>query len=263
MHPLLFEIPVLGGIRIYTYGALVASAFMIGILWTVHEGKLEGIKFDLVMDLSFYIIIAALAGSRILYIIVDYQRYLDHPIDALKIWEGGLVFYGGLIAAMLTSFYYLRKHRTSFLLVADLFMPGVALAHAIGRLGCFAAGCCYGREAPGFPLAVVFPQSPLSLAPTGIPLYPSQLLESATELLIFFILVFLRRRKSFNGQIFLIYLVLYGVSRSILETFRGDSIRGYIIPHWITTSQLISGLLIAGCLLLYLRLRKKTRGVPA
>jgi phosphatidylglycerol:prolipoprotein diacylglycerol transferase len=256
MFPVLFEIPLFGGIHIYSYGVLVASGFVLGILWTVHEAKIAQINPDLVLDLSFYIILSALIGSRILYIFVDWDRYVAHPMDVLKIWEGGLVFYGGFIGATLTSLYYLRKHKMGFLKTADLFMPGLALGHAIGRLGCFAAGCCYGRHTDSF-LAVTFPYSSFSLAPPGLPIFPSQLFESAAELLIFLVLIFFRRKKKFEGEIFLIYLVLYSVSRSILETFRGDSVRGFIIPGWLSTSQLISGCLIAIAAVIYFRLHRR------
>lgn len=254
MYPLLFEIPLFGGIRIYTYGVLVALAFLSGIGWTVREAKKAGVSPDRILDLSFYIILSALVGSRVLYVIVDWQRYLSNPLEVLKIWEGGLVFYGGLIGAILMSLYYLRKHKMSFLKVADLFVPGIALGHAIGRLACFAAGCCYGRPvASGSFFSLVFPQRPYSLAPAGIPLFPSQLLESVAEFLIFLFLVFLRRRKKFHGQLFSIYLMLYGVSRMILEIFRGDSVRGYLIPQVLTTSQFISGILVIIGVFLYVR----------
>ncbi len=261
MFPLLFEIPIFGGIRIYTYGVLVAVGFVLGIFWTTREAKKAGVRPDFVLDLSFYIIIAALVGSRILYIIIDWRRYAAHPIDVLKIWEGGLVFYGGLIGAMLMSLYTIRRHRLSFLKVADLFMPGVALGHAIGRLGCFASGCCYGRETTGF-LSVVFPPNRYSLAPAGVSLYPSQLFESLAAFLIFILLTLVRRKKGFDGQIFLVYLVLYSVSRSILETFRGDSVRGFIIPHWLSTSQFVSIALIVVAGAIYYHRRRQNREAP-
>jgi len=259
MFPLLFEIPVFGGIRIYTYGVLVAAGFLIGIFWTTHEAKIAGVPTDRILDLSFYVILAALVGSRILYILLDWQRYLSYPLDILKIWEGGLVFYGGLIGAILVSLYYLRKHQLSFLKVADLFMPGVALGHAVGRLGCFAAGCCYGREALDFPLAVRFPPDRYSLAPSGLPLYPTQLFEAATEFLIFAVLVLFRKKKRFDGRIFLIYIVLYSASRSVLETFRGDSVRGFLIPNLLSTSQFISGCLILFSVFFYIRLSSRQK----
>lgn len=258
MFPLLLEIPIFGGIRIYTYGVLVAAGFLAGILWTTREAKMAGVKPEMVLDLSFYIVLAALVGSRVLYLFIEWERYLTNPLDILKIWEGGLVFYGGLLGAFLISFYYFRKHRLSFLKISDLFMPGVALGHAIGRLGCFAAGCCYGREAPGSSLAVTFPVSRFSLAPAGVPILPSQLFEAAAELAIFLVLILIRKRKRlFDGQIFLTYIVLYSISRSILETFRGDSVRGFLIPELLSTSQFISICLIVTAILVYYRLRHK------
>ena len=264
MFPLLLEIPILGGIRIYTYGVLVATAFMMGILWTIHEtrqlplGQKNTIKPEQVTDLAFYIILAALIGSRILYVLVDWNRYVSHPLDIFKIWEGGLVFYGGLIGAIFVSLYYLRKHHLGFLKVADLFMPGVALGHAIGRLGCLASGCCYGRVTHSA-FSILFPQSRFTLAPPGIPLFPSQPLESAVELGIFFLLILIRKGKKFDGQVFLVYLILYSISRSILEIFRGDSVRGFIIPDRFSTSQLISAILVFIAIILYAHLRKKTK----
>lgn len=258
MFPLLFEIPVFGGVKIYTYGVLVALGFVAGIWWTTREGRRVGIKSDFILDLSFYIIIAALVGSRILYILIDWKRYVEHPIDVIKIWEGGLVFYGGFIGAVATSVYYIRKHRHGFLKVADIFMPGLALGHAIGRLGCFAAGCCYGRQTdPSSWWSVVFPSNPFSLAPAGLPLIPSQLLESAAELLIFLFLAFMGRRKKFDGEIFLLYLVLYSVSRSFLETLRGDSLRGFLIPGILSTSQFISIILVILAAIIYYAVHRK------
>jgi phosphatidylglycerol:prolipoprotein diacylglycerol transferase len=259
MFPLLFEIPLFGGIKIYTYGVLVALGFVLGIWWSTREAKRVGIRSDFVLDLSFYIIIAALVGSRILYILIDWRRYAEHPADVFKIWEGGLVFYGGFIGAVLTSVYYIRKHRQSFLRVADVFMPGLALGHAIGRLGCFAAGCCYGRPTdPNAWYAVIFPSNAYSLAPVGVPLIASQLLESAAALVIFLALVFFARRKKFDGEIFLLYLVFYSVSRAFLETLRGESVQGFLIPHVLSTSQAISIGLVILAAFLYARLKKRS-----
>lgn len=255
MFPLLFEIPVFGGIRIYTYGVLVALAYLSGILWTTHEAKKAGISSELVLDLAFYIIVASLVGARILYIMIEWKRYAAQPLNILKIWEGGLVFYGGLIGATLTAVVFIKKHHLDFFKIADVFVPGLSLGHAIGRLGCFAAGCCYGREAPHSFWSVVYPANHFSLAPAGIPLLPSQLFESAASLLIFFVLIFWRKRKSFHGQIFLIYVVFYSAARIFLETLRGNSVQGFVISHWLSTSQMISGVLILMALIIYYKKR--------
>lgn len=267
MHPLLFEIPIFGstggGIRIYTYGVLVALAFLAGILWTAREARharhaeTSPVNPEKILDLSFYIVLAALVGSRILYILIEWQRYVAHPLDVFRIWEGGLVFYGGFLGALLISLFYVRRHKLKYLQLADFFVVGTALGHSIGRLGCFAAGCCYGREAPNSFFSVTFPSSRFSLALPGVPLFPSQLFESAASFLIFLVLVFLSRKKRFNGQIFLMYIVLYSISRSLLETFRGDSVRGFMIPHFVSTSQFISACLLVMAIVIYRHLRSK------
>jgi len=260
MFPLLFEIPLFGGIKVYTYGVLYALGVVAGIWWTTREGRIEKIKTDFILDLSFYIIVGNLVGARILYILTDWRRYAENPLDVIKIWEGGLVFYGGFIGAVLTGLYYIRKHRQSFLRVADVFMPGLALGHAIGRLGCLAAGCCYGRPAAaGSWWTTTFPPNPFSLAPADVPLVPIQLLEAGTAFLIFLLLIFFRRRKKFDGEIFLLYLVLYSVSRAVLETFRGDSVRGFLIPGWLSTSQFISIVLVIFAGIIYYALHKRSR----
>lgn len=264
MHPILFaipeSIPLLGGVTVYTYGALVALGFFCGILWILHEARLAGVNRDRVADLSFYLIVAAIVGSRLLYIVVEARRYLENPLDILKIWEGGLVFYGGLLACIGVAWWYTRRQGWSLRGTADLFMPGVALGHSIGRLGCLMAGCCYGRPVSGHPWwAIIFPHSESGLAPTGIPLFPTQLMESVGELLVFGLLVWVRRHKKFEGQVFLTYLVLYAVLRSILEIFRGDSIRGFVIPGILSTSQMISLLVVTVVIVYYRRLRTQEK----
>ncbi len=262
MFPLLFEIPIFEGIRIYTYGVLYALAAIIAIYWTIHEGKIAGFRPDTILDLSFYLILSELVGARILYILTDWEKYVANPLDVLKIWEGGLIFYGGFIGAILFGLYYVRRHKLSFLAVADLYMPGLSLGHAVGRLGCFAAGCCYGRETTDRFFSVTFPQNPYSLAPVGIPLFPSQLVESAASLLIFFILIGLRHKKSFDGQVFLAYLFLYSVSRAVFEIFRGVASRVDMIPGLMSTSQFISLCLMAVAIIIYFRLRSIRHRTP-
>lgn len=259
MFPLLFEIPIFGGVRIYTYGVLYAVGVLTAITLTVREAKRVGVPANFILDLCFYIIIGNLVGARLLYIITDWQRYKTNPLDILKIWEGGLVFFGGLIGAILVALYFIRKHGYRFFEIADLCMPGVTLGHGIGRLGCFAAGCCYGREMPGFPLALTFPADPHTLAPVAIPLFPSQLAEAAVLFLIAGVLLFILRRKRFDGQVLLVYLVLYSIVRGILEIYRGDSIRGFIVGDWLSTSQFIGVCLVVAAIALYVRLRKRRK----
>ena len=139
----------------------------------------------------------------------------------------------------------------------DMATPSLAIAHFFGRLGCFSAGCCYGRPAPqGLPWAVTF-RDPLSLAPPGIPLHPTQIYDALNALIIFSVLMFLRRREKFTGQLLVTYILLYAIGRSIVEIYRGDSIRGFVIDPYLSTSQFISILAFIFGLYLWRRWSKK------
>jgi phosphatidylglycerol:prolipoprotein diacylglycerol transferase len=223
-----------------------------GISWVGYAARREGIALEKLFDLCFYIILGDILGARLFYALFEDRSILTHPLDFFKIWQGGLVFYGGLVGSVAVSIWYLRKHRLPFWKVADLFMPGLALGHAIGRLGCFCAGCCYGRPASEhFPFAVTFPHNPESLAPPGIPLYPTQLMESAAEFCIFLILAWFLKKKKFDGQVLLLYLILYSIVRITLEFFRGDMERGFVIGQTISFAQIIGFSLIVFAVIMW------------
>lgn len=260
MYPVLFTIPFTGGLRLHTYGLMVALGFLVGLFWVGRESKRVGLPSEKLMDLAFYIIVSAIVGSRLFYVLVeDPSMFWSHPLDVFKVWEGGLVFYGGLLGAVATSAWYMWRHQLNFWKVADIFMPGVAIGHAIGRLGCFAAGCCYGKPAPHAAWwTIIFPSEGEGLAPGGTPLYPTQLMESGAELAIFLFLVYLSRKKKFDGQILLMYLILYSIIRIILEFYRGDFVRGFIVGG-MSTSQFVSFVLIISAIVCWvLRSRKTT-----
>jgi len=263
MHPILFQfpasIPLIGGLSLYTYGVLVATAFLLGMLWTLREARLAGVDRNQVSDLTFYVILAAIIGSRLFYVIVEHERFVREPLAVFRIWEGGLVFYGGLLGCIAVSWWYTHRHGWSLARTADLFMPGVALGHAMGRLGCLMAGCCYGRPVSGDPWwALTFPANEHGLAPVGIPLYPTQLLESLAELFIFGLLIWRRRHQRFAGQVFLLYLISYAILRSLLEILRGDQVRGFVVPGILSVAQMMSLVVILACLVAYHRLRNRT-----
>jgi phosphatidylglycerol:prolipoprotein diacylglycerol transferase len=255
MHPVLFTIPLAGGLKVHAYGLMVAVGFLAALAWVRRQARHEGVSPQAMTDLAFWLMIAAIVGSRIAFIIVDWRYYVRDPFAALRIWEGGLVFYGGLIGCILTAWYYLRRHQLNFWQVADIFMPGVALGHAFGRIGCFLAGCCYGKTCDARAwYAVTFPGLPESLAPPGVPLYPTQLIESAANFLVFALLAWRSRKKAFDGQILLLYLITYAILRGAIELLRGDRERGFVLQGWLSTSQLISLiLLVAALLVLYFR----------
>lgn len=265
MYPVLFKIPLLGGITIYSYGVMVALAFVVAILWVSRESRRLGQSPARAMDLVFYIILASIIGSRVLHVVISERaRFFDNPLMLFQIWRGGLVFYGGLIAALLVAGWYIRRHRMPLLITLDIFAPAIAIGHAIGRVGCFLAGCCFGRPAASDAwYAITFPADPHTFAPVGVALYPTQLMEVAGELIIFSILVVLRHVKRFNGQIMATYFMLYAVLRAFNEYFRGDAERGFVIEPWLSTSQFVSLFIFAAGALMYVVLWRKKVDGPA
>ncbi len=245
MHPILFEIPriefgswIIGPIPIRLYGLMIGIGFLLGISLAARRAKQERIDPDRILDLGVYLLLAAIVGSRALYVLTAWQEFTRNPLDVFAIWKGGLVFYGGVLAAVPVGIWYVRKHALPVWQTADIMAPSIALSHAFGRLGCFFAGCCYGVQCSG-PLCITF-NDVHSLAPRGVPLFPTQLTESAGEFLIFVLLLVLRRSKKFDGQIFWLYLVLYAVLRFTIEFFRGDAVRGVYFGGAISTSQIIA-----------------------
>jgi phosphatidylglycerol---prolipoprotein diacylglyceryl transferase len=256
MHPILLEF---GFIKIFTYGLLVASGFFVAILFASNQAKKEGLDPQKVIDLCFYILVASLLGARLLYVIVEYRFFLEHPLEIIKFWKGGLVYYGGLILGMIVAVLYMKKKEMPLWQVADILAPSIAIGQAIGRWGCFFAGCCYGVKTD-VPWAIVF-SDPNSLAPQGIPLHPTQIYLSINAVVIFSILVWLRKRKSFDGQIIWTYGVLYSIGRFIIEYFRGDD-RGYAVASLFSTSQFI-GIGIFGISIFMLIVMGRKRNGPA
>lgn len=253
MHPILIEFGFLN-LKIFTYGLLVATGFFSGILLAAYLGKQEGLDQKKILDLCFYIVIAALVGGRTLYIIVEYRYFLANPVEVLKFWKGGLVFYGGLIGAGLTVWYYLDKHKLPLWQVADILAPSLAIGHAVGRWGCFFAGCCYGKPTD-VPWGITF-TDPKSLAPLNVALHPTQIYLSVNLLIIFGILMWLRKRKTFDGQVFWVYGILYSIGRFIIEFFRGDD-RGFAVEDVLSTSQFIGIFTFIFSIYMLVRLSKR------
>ncbi len=242
---------------LHTYGLLIASAFLVGIWLAQREGRRRGQSPERLGDLAFWILVAALVGSRVYFILVNWGDYFGAralvatPFGRiprlLAFWEGGLVFYGGFIGAALTAWWYMRRAGMAFLPHADTLIPSVAFGHFLGRLGCFSAGCCWGDVAHRhLPWAARFPPASLAyqtfanrddpsafIAPdrlSTLPLHPVQLYEAFGELAIFVLLVVaIRPRKAFHGQVLASWLLLYAVLRTVVELFRGDVERGVVL----------------------------------
>lgn len=275
MHPVLIDF---GIFKLHTYGLMIAIAFLVGMQLGTREARRvdlsPGKRFDqFILDLCFWILVVSMVGSRVLFIIVNWGgEYSRDPLKIFRFWEGGLVFYGGFLSAVLFSVWYSRRHGHDFFQVADILIPSVALGAFFGRLGCLAAGCCWGGTVDSdFALAVQFPEGSLIHssqrahgliapdAPWSLHVHPVQLYDSGGELLIFFFLMFMRGRKRFHGQLLLLHLFLYPIHRSLLESIRGDTERGVydIFGLPLSTSQIISILVAVAAIgtLIYLRKR--------
>jgi phosphatidylglycerol---prolipoprotein diacylglyceryl transferase len=240
---------------LHTYGLLIAAGFLVAISLAQREARRRGQDAERIADLAFWILVAALVGSRIYFILVNWADYfgpgrflVETPLGRipriLAVWEGGLVFYGGFIGAALTAWWYMRRHGMPFLAYADTLIPSVAIGHFFGRLGCFGAGCCWGGVChTHLPWAARFPPESLAyqtfaarpnpaefLSPdrmATLPLHPTQLYESFGELGLFLVLVLLvRPGKRFHGQVLASWLLMYAVLRTVVELFRGDVERG-------------------------------------
>jgi phosphatidylglycerol:prolipoprotein diacylglycerol transferase len=266
MHPRLFTIPAfdvlgrsLGPFTLHTYGALLAVAFVVGLWVANRQARRAGLDAARVTDLAIWVLIGGLVGAKLMLIAVDWRHYLRTPGELWSVLQSGGVFYGGLLGGLLVAFLYARRHRLPAWPTADVLAPGLAAGHAIGRLGCFAAGCCWGRPAD-VPWAVTFTDPYAARAvgtPMDTPLHPSQIYESAAAALVFLFLLWLSRRKRFQGQVTLAYLASYSVLRFGLEYFRGDPDRGRWLGGWLSTSQLIAVALLVAAALLWPRLRRR------
>lgn len=234
MHPILIKI---GNIHIYTYGLFVALGLLTGLWIAAREARKAGIDSDRIMDMGFFAAVSGIAGARLFYVLLNPSEFSGNLFGILKIWEGGLVFYGGFITAAIATLIYIRKRKLPPGTTADILALAMPLGHAVGRIGCFFAGCCHGRMTD-LPWGVCF-NDPNTLArPMGIPLHPTQLYSSAANLIIFLILLTLHRNRRFTGRRIFVYVFLYGIARSFIEMFRGDD-RGTVLFEWLSTSQAI------------------------
>lgn len=252
MHPILFKI---GSIPIYTYGLMVAIGFVLAVEVVKRLGAKNGLSVERVADLSFLCLVTGLIGARLLFVITRLDYFITDPIAIFKIWEGGLVFYGGPIAALAFGIHYTKKHRLPFWKLFDSLIPGLVLAHAFGRFGCLGAGCCYGKPT-GTDFGIKLYSDLVDAEFRGVNLHPTQLYEAVSLLILFAGLVFLHKRKTFDGQVGITYLLVYPIIRSIIEIYRGDTVRGFVIGDWLSTSQFISILIFV---MAFLLLQKRAR----
>src|SRR5687767_3117318 len=259
MYPEIFRI---GSFPINTYGVFLAISFLCAILVSVKLAARDGLPREKIYDLSLWMLLAGLLGSKILMLFVEPEYRADPTqLISLDFLRSGGVFYGGLLGAVLAGYLLMKRYQLPWWKTADAFAPGIAIGNFFGRQGCFAAGCCWG-EPTTLPWGVKF--SELGHQITGVPidtyLHPTQLYESFAMLLVFFFLLWLHKRKRFSGQVILAYALLYSVIRFAIEFVRDDprgDILGLTTLTGLSTSQMISIVIgISALILLIVRRRR-------
>jgi phosphatidylglycerol---prolipoprotein diacylglyceryl transferase len=253
MRPVLFSLSIgRSVVAVHSYGALIGLGLAVGIALMHREARRRGMDAGRVLDLAFWMVVSGLIGARVLYVLVNARDFVRACADGegpwwrectrvAQVWQGGLVFYGGVVAAGLVTALFCRREGWSFGATSDLAAPALAIGHAFGRLGCFAAGCCFGKPTTAA-IGVTFPPDSVAFDALGAagaipfgahrtpPLHPTQLYEAAGELAIFALLLALRPRlRPRPGALLAVYLGSYAALRFVVEMFRGDSIRGYVI----------------------------------
>ena len=246
MHSILFEG---GGITLYTYGLMIALGVISGVAYMAIRGKREiGLTFDQANNLFLYIFISALVGGKLFLLFENTDRYLDDPMKLVS--GSGFVFYGSFLFAVPTMIWFFKRNKLPVHQMLDIMAITTCLVHMFGRVGCFFAGCCYGKPTESF-LGIVFSDPSCTARPLETPLVPTQLLEAGYIGLIIIFLLVVRSNKQFHGQMFLLYLILYAIGRYILEFFRGDLVRGHIIENYLSNSQFIAILILVLALYYY------------
>ncbi len=224
MHPVLFKFH---GITLYSYGFCVALAVTLALLILIKQAPAKRLPANTAIDLLFILFVAGVVGARIFYVIQHLEDYRVHWVSVFWVQEGGLVWYGGFVFALLAGFFYCRRHHLAVLAWADLFAPLLSLAHGIGRIGCFLNGCCYGKDG-----------------------HPVQLYESFGLLAITGVLFWIASKKTYHGEVTVWYLFLYSLLRFGVEFFRGDQEIFYFltIPQWISAALFLFALGLWGAL---------------
>lgn len=254
MHPIIAK---LGPITIHSYGLMVAVACLAGIYVAVAETRRRGIKIELVYDFVFYLIVGSIIGARLYYLaFLDPSSLLKAPLSIFKIWEGGLAIHGAIFGGILSGLIFSKFRRISFWKLFDLIAPSIILGQAIGRIGCFLNGCCYGVPTESV-FGVRFPENSLPyFAYKGLPVHPTQLYEFILNIFGFFFLWSIRKKIKYEGGVFLLYLIVYNCIRLMVSGLRGDS---FFV--WGTSLKLAQAISIIILIIAFILFIKKERHV--
>ncbi len=256
MHP---ELITIGNFTIHTYGFMIMMGAFVAYYFMNQAAKKElGIKPEKIQTLVIYVIAAAFIGGKLLFYLEDPSYYFGDFQNMQKDFRQGFVFFGSLIFVIPTAIWFFRKEKWPVWAVLDRLAIAGVIVHAFGRMGCFFAGCCYGRPTHS-EWGLVFTDTKAQAKPLGEPLHPTQLYEATFLLIILGTLWMLKRHKRFEGQLIFIYVIMYSAGRAIIEIFRGDLRRGFIIEDILSHSQFISILLISFTTWAYFRFRKKAK----
>ncbi len=243
MHP---QICTIGPFTIHSYGLMLALAFIVSSFLACIQAKNENINPETIFNFIFFVFVTGIIGSRVFYVLDNFGYYLKNPIEIVMLQQGGLAWFGGLISSVVCGAFYLRRKKLSVYLILDLVAPFVALGQAIGRIGCFLNGCCFGKVSQ---FGIYFPVHEAALIPT-------QVYSSLALIAIFIILRLLQDRPHKQGQIFLAYLLLYSFKRFLVEFWRADSER---ILWGLTLFQFISMAIFLFSVFMLLSLKKSKR----
>jgi phosphatidylglycerol---prolipoprotein diacylglyceryl transferase len=276
MRKILFEIPIpflQKIIPVYSYGLMLMIAFMVAIFIARWRARKENIDPNKITDLGIYMLCAGIFGARLFFVIQFFDSYKDDLLSIFKVYEGGLVYYGGLFAAVVVGFIFVKKHQLSFLKVLDIVIPSGALGLAFGRIGCFLNGCCFGKVAPHIPWAVQFPRttdkmgmvdgSPVflhhyelglvQLSDThSLSIHPTQLYSFLLNIALFFVLSMFFKYRKREGEVLLLFGILYPIIRFSMEALRGDN---PLLLNYFTIAQIISIFVFIASLILFIILR--------
>ncbi len=248
MHPILFH---LGSFPVHSYGVMIALAFLAGLWTATRRARRENISGERIADITLWLMVGAILGARAVYVATYWrEEFADQPFSEIfMIQHGGLVYYGGLIGAIIAGAIFIRWKKLPLWKTADVLAPSIALGNVFGRIGCLLNGCCYGR-ACSFPWAIHFPADH---ATGGAPVHPTEIYDAVLNFGVYLFLAWLFRRKKFDGQIFATYLLCYAVTRSFVEYFRGDYSDlhyhlGLTPAQWISVPIFVTGLVLAAFL---------------
>ncbi len=251
MHPILFKA---GAFTVYTYGFCIAAGAVLGATYMAWQGKKQfGTTLDQSNTLFLILVIGGITGGKLFMIFEAPGYYLSHLRSLIS--SSGFVFYGAFLTCVPLMLWFFKKHHIPLWAMLDIMAIVTLILHGCGRVGCFMAGCCYGKETTAW-WGVVFTDPLCQAQPLHTPLHPSQLYEAGWIATILIALLLLKGRRQFEGQLFLLYLIAYAAGRGILELFRGDLDRGYNFQNYLSNAQLISLAIVATASYYYVKLRK-------